>query len=115
MAMKRVYVAGPFRADTAWRIQQNVRAAEAASLAIWGAGGAALCPHKNTEHFQNELPDSTWLEGDLCWLEVSEAIYMLPNWEFSEGARLERNEAERLGLPVFYDLPSLARWLATAA
>lgn len=63
--MRVVYIAGPFRAENAWEIEQNIRRAEEAALELWRAGAAVLCPHTNTRYFQGAAPDHVWLEGDL--------------------------------------------------
>ena len=63
--MKVIYVAGPFRAATTWKIEQNCRLAEELALEVWKLGCAAICPHINSRFFQSECPDSVWREGDL--------------------------------------------------
>ncbi len=54
--MKIIYIAGPYRAPTAWRIAENVRAAERVGLEVARAGAMPLIPHANTAHFQGEGP-----------------------------------------------------------
>lgn len=110
--MKLVYVAGPFRGKTEWSRQQNVRAAETAGLEICRLGAMAVIPHKNTEHFDGELPDEFFLNGTMALLERCDAIYLLPTWQSSAGARAELKQAKFLGTPQFYDLDSLKTWLA---
>ena len=51
---KVVYVAGPFRGDSHWDIEQNIRRAEELSLEIWKAGGAGLSIGRNV--FQHANP-----------------------------------------------------------
>jgi hypothetical protein len=99
--MKLVYVAGKFRAPTHWGVVQNVRAAEAVALEVWRAGAAALCPHMNTANFEGAAPDGVWLMGTMEMLRRCDAIVMVPDWWDSIGAKLERDEAIRLGLPIF--------------
>lgn len=51
-------------------------------------------------------PGEPWQEhmkADIRLLLECDAIYMLPNWELSTGATLERNIAQTLGLNVFYE------------
>jgi len=100
--MKIAYVAGPFRAENAWEIEQNIRRAEALSLEIWRTPGwCAICPHTNTRFFQGAAPDSVWLEGDLEILRRCEALVLTPDWMKSSGAREEVREALRMGIPVY--------------
>jgi len=112
--MKRlplVYVAGPFRGRSSWQMEQNIRRAEELALAVWEAGAACICPHANTRFFQGECEDSVWLDGDLEILFRCDAVLMVPGWENSAGARREKEEADRLGIPVFDNLFGLRLWI----
>lgn len=95
-----VYVAGPFRAETSWQVEQNIRRAEALALELWKMGYAVVCPHLNTRHFQGELPDSAWLKGDLAILQKCDLVVVTPDWDRSAGAREEVAAALRAGIPV---------------
>ena len=116
---KVVYVAGPFRCASThapgqqdhWGIHHNIMNAMAYALEIWRMGAAAVCPHGNTFCFQNAAPDDVWLTGDLAILRKCDAVYMLPTWQQSSGARAERDFAVNEGVPVFYDLGELGAWL----
>jgi hypothetical protein len=107
-----VYIAGPYRAPNAWEIEQNIRRAEGLALEVWRAGAAAICPHANTRFFQGAAEDGLWLEGDLEILKRCDAILMTPNWTLSNGARAELACAMAHGIPAFYTLDELRRWLA---
>lgn len=112
--MKVIYIAGAFRAPTAWGIAQNVRAAEAAGLDVARLGAMPLIPHANTAHFHGELSDEFWLAGTLELLSRCDAVFVF-NWtahaERSVGTRGEIAEAAQLGLPVFRSLSDLEGWL----
>ena len=99
-SIKVVYVAGAFRAKTQWGIMQNVRKAEDASLKLWKMGFAVICPHTMTQHFQNECPDSVWLDGCLELLKRADAIYLVDGWQASEGSRAELRVARDMGLAI---------------
>lgn len=100
-----VYIAGPYRADTPYAVERNVREAEAAALAVWRAGGAAICPHTMSRFYAGAFPETAALAGTLELLRRSDAVLLLRRWQTSEGARAEKAEAERLGIPVFYPCP----------
>jgi hypothetical protein len=102
MSKKLVYIAGPFRAASQWRQEQNIRRAEEVALEVWRAGGVAICPHLNTRFFGGELPDQAWLDGDLEILRRCDALVTVDGWKSSEGAVAEVNFAETSGIPVFY-------------
>lgn len=99
------YIAGPFRAPTAWGIAENVRAAERVHLAACRLGLASVCPHTNTAHFQGECSDEFWIEMTLEILRLvaggGGVLILVPGWERSSGTRGEVAEAFRLGMPVF--------------
>ena len=111
--LKVVYVAGPFRGDSHWDIEQNIRRAEELSLKVWRMGHVGLCPHTNTRFFQNAAPDHIWLEGDLELLRRCDAILFTPDWARSSGASKERELAEALKMPMFFSIDELASWKET--
>lgn len=45
------------------------------------------------------------MRRDLAALVQADAIVMLPGWEYSEGARLEHLVAQKLNIPVIYQIP----------
>jgi hypothetical protein len=113
--MKIIYIAGPFRADTAWEIEQNVRRAEEhAAMLVRTFAVMPMIPHANTRYFHGLGEDSFWLEGTLELMRRCDAIYLCPGWEFSTGSKGERAEAERLSMPVFLhgEKSVIRRWLA---
>lgn len=105
------YIAGPYRADSAWVVELNIRNAEALALDCWQAGVAVICPHANTRFFDGALPDECWLVGDLAIMERCDVVVLTPDWERSEGATAEREEAARLNIPVVVGLAGLRQWL----
>lgn len=111
---KLVYIAGPFRGKSHFAIAENIRNAERAALNVWALacaypGLAALCPHANTAHFQDALPDRVWLEGDLSMLYVCDAVLLVEGWERSSGARKEYEEAKARNIPCFTDIYELGK------
>ena len=110
-AMKVVYLAGPYRAESEFGVHRNIHDAELIAIEVWRMGAACICPHKNTAYFGGSLPDSTWLEGDLELVRRSDAVLLLADWESSSGARAEKSLAGQLGIPVLYDLSGLGIWL----
>lgn len=95
------YVAGPYRASTTWKINQNIERAKKVALEVWKMGYVAICPHANTGLFDGEMPDKTWLDGDLELLRRSDFVVLVPGWETSEGTKIEADLSSRLGKPVY--------------
>lgn len=104
--MKLIYIAGPYRANCEYEVKRNIDEAEKAALWVWGHGGAAICPHKNTAFLGGALgiEDKTWLVGDLEILKRCDAVYAMAGWRRSQGATAEVEFARRQGIPVFEQL-----------
>lgn len=111
--MKLIYVAGPFRGDNAWEIENNIRRAETLALQVWRLGAAAICPHTNTRFFSGAAPDEVWLKGDIEILRRCDALITTPDWKASSGARAEVAFAYAHGIPVFSNTDLLAEWIVT--
>lgn len=109
--MKIIFLSGPYRGEHAWKIRQNINRAEELAWQVWALGAACLCPHLNTANFQGSLEDKVWLEGDLAMLRKCDAVMLTRDWRRSAGASAEREEALRLGLPVFETLADLRAWV----
>lgn len=114
--MKVIYIAGKYNDPRgAYWIKENIRDAELCALFVWELGGVALCPHKNTALFDgalNEPDPSVWIEGDLELLRRCDAIWLIPGWMDSKGANVEREFAEKMGLPVLYSHNDVREYLA---
>lgn len=112
-----VYVAGPYRPRGAWRfwplssiarLYHVLRASQAAAH-LWRLGYAVICPHSNCylpAMFATDLPDTTWIIGDLTLLERCDALYYLGT---SPGANLELGAAEKGNLTVWERLEDIPR------
>lgn len=110
-----IYVAGPFRGKSHFAVAENVRNAERASLRAWSLatavpGLAAICPHTNTAHFQDALPDNVWLQGDLSMMYACDIVYLTEDWERSSGAREEVYQANLRGIPFTSDIYEVGRF-----
>lgn len=46
------------------------------------------------------VPHDKWLENDFYWIEMCDAIVMLPGWEDSDGCKQECVHALELGLDI---------------
>jgi hypothetical protein len=112
--MKVIYIAGKYRDERGeFYVRCNIREAERAALFVWQFGGVALCPHKNTAGLggAHGIPDKTWLDGDLELLHRCDAIWLLPGWEESKGARVEKDFARALLIPILVDQADVLKFL----
>lgn len=93
---KRIYVAGPMTGHK----ELNFPAFHAAAAALRAEGH-----HVENPAEINADPNAQWLDCmrmDIARLVTCDAVYMLPGWEASRGARLEHTIAAGLGLEVMH-------------
>ena len=102
-----IYVSGKYTGD----VDENILAARSVAIRLWELGHAALCPHLNTAHFEHDcnVGYDQYIEGDLNMIARCDAIVMVNGWEESKGAKIEKEYAEKLVMPVYYEnnLPAL--------
>jgi hypothetical protein len=111
MRRPRVYVAGPINGSG--RQFDNLRRAIHAGNQLMGYDIDPFIPHLNlmcsflaSDDSDTNVP--RWQEWDDAWLGCCHALLRLPG--SSPGSDHEVALAERLGLPVFYSIPSLVAW-----
>jgi hypothetical protein len=100
--MKLIFVSGAYRAKDKIGVSKNIKLAREASKKLWQQGYAVICPHMNTAHFDGICPDDYFLDGDIEMMIRCDAVYLLKNWEESEGAREEHNIALSRGMEIIY-------------
>jgi hypothetical protein len=106
MTTPLIYVAGPYRARTAWRREVNIHRARAAGVLVAKAGGYPVIPHSNTAHFDDEADDSLWLAGSLELMRRCDGMLVVDTFDDeggeSLGTRREIEEARVFCIPVAY-------------
>lgn len=110
-----VYVAGKFRPrdkGNSWQLETNIRAAENLALGATMCSPRiqAICPHTMQRSFQGQIPDEQALAGTMEILRRCDAMILCTNYKTSQGSLAEIEEAQRLGIPVHYDLAALYNW-----
>lgn len=107
--MKRVYIAGAYSADNVLTVLDNIRNGMRAGLDVLLLGYAPFVPWFDF-HFQlmlrgnEKLTVQDYYNYSIAWLEVSDAVYVLPKSELSKGTQNEIARAKELNIPVYYDL-----------
>ena len=110
--MKRIYVAGPYSADNVISVLDNMRKGMSLSKDVFLAGFAPFCPWLDY-HFTlmlkhgEKLTVEDYYNYSMAWLEASDAILVLPNWQSSKGTVMELERAKELSIPIFYTLDDL--------
>lgn len=116
--MKIVYIAGPYAGPTHdgksyYEISRNILEAREWAKRVIEAGAFPFTPHLNSFHMELDVERSAdwWREADLEMLRRCDAIFLMPGWEISKGARMEKQFAESIGLPIFYGMADVKEWL----
>lgn len=99
--MIKVYVAGPYKANSEWETKQNIRNAEAVAVELWNKGYAVLCPHKNSAFLGGTAQDKIFLEGYLEFLKCCNFVILVGQWWKSSGTIKEIELALKLDISVF--------------
>lgn len=102
----KIYVAGPYTADSAEDIVRNVNAAMDAGLRLARKGYSPFIPHlthfleMRAQETGEGLPYAWYLDFDRLWLDNCDALLLLGH---SPGADLELEYAKERGMIIYYD------------
>jgi len=112
--MIRVYVAGKYSADNVIGVLTNIEAGMNEAAYLIGDGYAVYCPWLDhslifTAHGRH-LDEIMLKDNAMAWLEVSDAVLVIPGWEKSKGTHAEIARAKELKIPVFYRPVDLDNW-----
>ena len=108
--MIRIYVAGPYTADTPEKILANVNKAVDVGNQLLDLGFNVFVPHLS--HYQHERKHQDyekWLEIDFDWILACDCLLRLEGK--SSGGDREVKYAEENNIPVFYSLKELLKEL----
>lgn len=97
MKITRLYLAGPMTGLP----DLNYPAFRRAALVLRRQGFTVVSPAEH-EDAQDSRSYEGWLRWALGLLLTCEAIALLPGWEASKGARIEKAVADALGMRVVY-------------
>lgn len=103
-----MYISGPI---TAGSRNHNFHQACEAHQALMLAGFAPLNPMATMTlpfSWESHMKHWLWLECDLPWVEVADAVLRLPG--DSDGADAELLHAAKYGVPIFYSVQELVAW-----
>lgn len=113
--MKLVYIAGPISADNVWEREKNIRRAEELCIDVFRAGAMFICPHTMGRFFGETLFEyEKILEADLEVVKRCDAILVVTEtegWQTSAGTQGEIDFARKIGIPVFFNMIRLRKWI----
>lgn len=110
--MKRIYVAGKLSDGHIEYVKHLHR------MLIWAEkirklGFAVFIPGLDflSGVVIGDLNYSDYFNGSQPWLDVSDAVFLVPGWESSEGTKKEIERATKQGIPLYRELETLAKEL----
>ena len=108
----RVYVAGKYSDSNIINCLNNMHDGMKASVEVLKLGYACFCPWLDYQFqfFDKTLVVEDYYRYSIAWLEVSDCMLVLPNFENSKGTLAEIKRAEELNIPIFYSLEELKQW-----
>lgn len=113
--MAVVYIAGPFSGADGWEVAENVHRAERAAREVARLGAAPLTPHSIGARMNGTETYEYWCAATLEMMRRCDAVLLVDGWGRSRGALGEMEEAQRVGLPIFYPgepgMRALAAWI----
>lgn len=96
------YVSGPITGPTAYHVEQNVRMAEAAYVALTRAGHTAICVHTMSRFMDGIATHAEWMRHDLEILRRCDALVLATqDYQHSRGTLEEIEFATAQGIPVY--------------
>lgn len=108
MRRLRVYVAGPYSSDNVMGVFKNMRNGIKKSMDLFTYGFAPFVPWLDYQFcfidFNQELTIQDFYEYSMEWLRVSDVLFVQGSWFESKGTIAEIAEAEKLEIPVYYEL-----------
>lgn len=112
--MKRVYVAGKLNGMACDYIK-NIHRMIITSEKVRKAGFAVYVP--GIDFLQGVIfgnwDYADYFDNSQPWLDVSDAIFLTPGWETSEGTKREIERAKARNIPVYDDLDTLIKKLGS--
>lgn len=117
-AVKRIYIAGPYRGANAWDVYQNIARAEALGMRVAEMGGLPVIPHTMYRYWDGTLTDDFWLACGIELLDVCDAVCVVTGYANSHGTLAEIKHARETGKCVFrqdseMDMAQLRAFIAT--
>lgn len=104
-----VYLSGPMTARDGVLMEENVAAGLRVHLDLLRRGIPNFCPQLSGAFPSAwvDVPYDAWLEFDLAVIDRCTHVLMLPRWESSKGAQIEKAYAESRGIPVLQGIAFL--------
>jgi hypothetical protein len=111
---KRIYVAGAYSADNVIDVLQNIGRGEHYAAKLILEGFAPHFPWHDKDYcirmWREKFTVEQFREYSVAWLRVSDAMFLVPGWEGSQGTRAEIRVAREMDIPIFKRLQNIRAW-----
>lgn len=109
--MKRVYVAGPISANDPITLFGNEKNGIDTAAWLLLQGFAVFCPHLDFQYllgvYGKDITKEQLQANSMAFVEVCDCMLVLPGWENSDGTKREMYRAEKLDIPVYFNVHEL--------
>jgi hypothetical protein len=115
--MNLIMISGPYTGQTREETRDNIEKARLKALEIISKKGRfgwfPITPHLNTSGFEiyesvlDGIDFGYWYNGYYDILMKCDAVFMLPGWENSKGAKQEYFWAKENIMSIYYDVDSI--------
>jgi len=106
--MKKIYIAGAIQGKDLLESLNNIRKGIKLSVEVLKANFAPFSPFIDFQYsFIEPITIDEYYAYSMAWLEVSDALLLVPGYENSKGTQAEIKRAHELGIPVFTSLTAL--------
>ncbi|MCD6590553.1 MAG: DUF4406 domain-containing protein [Candidatus Aenigmarchaeota archaeon] len=109
--MKRIFISGPFSANTKEEMARNAGVANWYAIRIFKLGADVFLPHTMFFYWEDKVDYNKILDSCIRWLWCCDAIFMLPKWSSSYGSVREKQMARLLKLPVLTSLKQVKKFI----
>lgn len=107
-----IYISGKYRDEIPFKVENNIRIAEAYAYEIIKIGGFPIIPHSMYRYFDKTESDEYWLSNTVELLNrTADAAFMLNSWIRSEGSKIEKEFAASMSIPIFFNLIELKKFI----
>ena len=118
--MKKIYVAGAYSDDNVLGVLKNIGRGEEYAALLFQHGFAPFTPWHDKDfvvkNWRKDFTVKMFYDYSMEWLKCSDAVFIVPNcnelrnWQDSKGTLAEIAEAEKLHIPVFYEMHDLLKY-----
>ena len=111
--MIKVYIAGAMRDPNPITFLENIRKGILMGATLVANGYAPFCPMLDNQYFMQQLSCGDIITTEKVmnvsteWLRQCDVVLVLPGWKNSVGTRNEIEEADRIGIPVFFSVNTM--------